>query len=290
MKSIGIGQMTVYVFPGQGSQSKGMGTALFDQFPELLAQADKILGYSLKMLCIEDPQQQLNLTQFTQPALFTVNALYYYAKTQVTNETPSFVAGHSLGEYNALLAAGVINFETGLQLVKKRGELMSQAKDGAMAAIVGLEAEKVESILKEHFTESVNIANYNSYTQVVISGKPDDINDAKALLEKAGAKLVVPLKVSGAFHSPFMYNAQQEFKTYLQKFQFAAPKIKVIANCTAQPYTADNIIQNIGSQITHSVRWTDSIKYLLDQGETDFVEVGPGTVLTGLIRRIKNGQ
>lgn len=162
--------MKVYVFPGQGSQSKGMGQGLFDKYPELTSKADKILGYSIKKLCLEDPDENLRYTQYTQPAIYTVNALMYLNKIAKTGEKPSFVVGHSLGEYNALYAAGVIDFETGLKIVKKRGELMSRAKGGGMAAVIGLREEEVRDVLKENGIESIDIANINSCSQIVISG------------------------------------------------------------------------------------------------------------------------
>ena len=162
--------MKTYMFPGQGSQARGMGGSLFDEFPELTDKADKILGYSIKELCLEDPRKELKNTQFTQPALYVVNALSYYKRIQETGETPDYVAGHSLGEFNALLAAECFDFETGLKLVKKRGELMSQATDGAMAAILNANREQVETLLKENGFKNVDIANYNAPLQIVISG------------------------------------------------------------------------------------------------------------------------
>lgn len=282
--------MTVALFPGQGSQTKGMGEALFNHFPELIAKADHILGYSIKNLCLEDPQNQLHQTQYTQPALYTINALTYFKKLQASTQKPTYVAGHSLGEYNALLAADVFDFETGLKLVKKRGELMSQATNGAMAAIIGLKIDDIKAILLQNNLNQISIANHNSHTQIVISGLKPEIEQAKVLCEQSGAMMVVPLKVSGAFHSPYMQDAQQQFEDYIDDFQFEAPRIPVIANTTARPYSAGDTKKNLARQITSSVRWTESIDFLLAQQETEFEEIGPGTVLTGLIRRIKNGQ
>lgn len=284
--------MVTYIFPGQGSQQKGMGKELFLQFPEFVAQANALLGYSLETLCLEDPHQHLSQTQYTQPALYVINALSYFKKQQEFEQNPAYVAGHSLGEYSALLAAGVFDFETGLKLVKKRGELMSQARDGAMAAIIGTKVEDIQTLLVQHNLTSVVVANRNSYTQLVISGQKAEIDQARELCEKVGATLTVPLKVSGAFHSPYMQASQEDFNTFLKEFQFAPPKIPVIANCTARPYQASDtdIKKNLSEQITSPVRWTESIDYLIAQGEMEFVEVGPGMILTGLIRRIKNGQ
>jgi len=282
--------MTTYVFPGQGSQIKGMGIGLFNEFSQLTEQANAILGYSIKTLCLEDPHQHLNQTRYTQPALYVVNALTYFKKIQEKNKTPRFLAGHSLGEYNALLAASVFDFETGLKLVQKRGELMSQEREGAMAAIIGLKDNVIKKILEQQGLTNVTIANDNSHTQLVISGSKEDVREAQGLCEQAGAALVIPLKVSGAFHSPYMVSAQEEFERFLESFQFVAPSCPVISNYTARPYEAKKISTTLAQQITHPVRWTESISYILAQGETNFEEIGPGAVLSGLIRRIENGQ
>lgn len=282
--------MTTYVFPGQGSQIRGMGSSLFSEFPDIVQKANDILGYYIETLCLEDPKEQLNQTEYTQPALYVVNALSYLKKIKETGKKPNFVAGHSLGEYNALFAADVFDFGTGLKLVQKRGQLMSQAKNGGMAAIVGLKSEDVQAILQKNNLATITIANYNSNTQVVISGPKDDVTKAQHLFETGGAMLVMPLKVSGAFHSPYMKGAQQEFTTFLQGFTFAQPAIPIIANVTAKPYDANEIHFLLANQITHPVKWTQSIEYLLGQGETTFEEIGPGKVLAGLIRRIQQGQ
>ena len=166
--------MKVFMFPGQGSQKKGMGGDLFDQFPEITRTADEILGYSIKQLCLEDPDKQLGLTQFTQPALYVVNALTFMKRSQ-DGETPDFVVGHSLGEFNALLAAGVYDFETGLRLVKERGRLMSEAKGGGMAAVVGMQEPAVRDMIAAQGADQVDIANLNSPTQIVLSGPTDEI-------------------------------------------------------------------------------------------------------------------
>lgn len=282
--------MVAYVFPGQGSQVRGMGQGLFSEFPDYVQKANNILGYFIDKLCLEDPNGLLNKTDYTQPALYVVNALSYLKKLRDTGKKPDYVAGHSLGEYNALFAAGVFDFETGLKFVQKRGSLMSQATDGGMAAIVGLKSEKVEAILKENNLSTINIANYNTYTQIVISGQKDAISASEPLFVSAGAMLFIPLKVSGAFHSPFMQPAQQEFATFLQNFTFASPTIPVISNVTAQPYQPNTIPSLLAQQITSSVLWTQSIEYLIGKGETVFEEIGPGKVLTGLISRIQKGQ
>lgn len=282
--------MTVFVFSGQGSQKVGMGEGLFSEFRALTTQANEILGYSIEELCLQGPQSQLSQTQFTQPALFIVEAIQYQKNLQESGNKPDFVAGHSLGEYAALYAAGVFDFATGVKLVKKRGELMSQVSGGGMAAVIGLDAEKIKAVLQDNNLESIDVANFNSLSQTVISGKAEDITAAKASFEAAGAMMYVPLPVSGAFHSRYMQAVNAEFKSYLEQFDFNAPQIPVIANLTAKPYETTDIIHNLAEQIDHPVQWVASIRYLLEQEETEFVEVGPGKVLSGLIARIKQNK
>ena len=176
--------MKTYLFPGQGSQHIGMGENLFDAFPDITETADAILGYSIKELCLQDPKQQLGQTQYTQPALYVVNALAYRQKLNETNESPDFVAGHSLGEYNALESAGVISFEDGLKLVQKRGALMSTAPKGTMAAIIGLTADKIDDILTNNTLTAIDIANYNAHNQTIISGLESDIQNSQTIFEQ----------------------------------------------------------------------------------------------------------
>ncbi|AEP86699.1 ACP S-malonyltransferase [Bacillus spizizenii] len=280
--------MITYVFPGQGSQKQGMGSDLFDEFKELTAQADEILGYSIKRLCMENPYSNLNKTQFTQPALYVVNALSYLKKIREAEAKPDFVAGHSLGEYNALFAAGAFDFETGLKLVRKRGELMSMVSNGGMAAIMGLNEEQVAKALKEYHLHDVDIANVNAPYQIVISGKKDEIEKAASLFETmTEVTMVLPLNVSGAFHSRYMNKAKEEFEQFLQTFHFSPLSIPVISNVYAKPYTYELMKQTLADQINHSVKWTESISYLMKKGQMEFEEIGPGNVLTGLIHRIK---
>jgi len=274
--------MRAFVFPGQGSQVRGMGGELFTEFADLTATADTILGYSIQTLCLNDPEQKLNQTQFTQPALYVVNALMYFKKLQ-TDSKPDYVAGHSLGEYNALLAAEVFDFATGLQLVKKRGELMSTATGGAMAAIVGLPVEEVKTILQASPFKQVTVANYNSHTQCVISGVQHEIEEVKTHFKNGS---FIPLKVSGAFHSPLMLNAQNQFAEFLEQFNFATPVIPVIANVDAKPYHPAIVKHNLAQQITSSVRWSAIVEYLLAKDSVEFVEVGPGNVLSRLIQQM----
>src|SRR5262245_15598958 len=257
--------MIAFIFPGQGSQKRGMGQGLFDEVGEYVAvekDVDTILGYSLRKLCLEDADNRLKETEFTQPCLYAVNALHYY-KAVNQGARPAYLAGHSLGEYNALLAAGVFDFLTGLRLVQKRGELMSQAKNGGMAAVIGMGARLVAKVIEEHGLENIDVANFNSPSQTVVSGPIEDIKRAGLHFEKGGARIYMPLQVSAAFHSRYMANAAKAFADFLAPMSFAAPKTPVVANVTARPYPADNASESVKSllvkQIAHSVQWTQSI-------------------------------
>lgn len=285
--------MLAYVFPGQGSEKKGMGQGLFDEVQEFAVvegQVDALLGYSLRKMCLEDAESKLSQTQFTQPCLYTVSALNYF-KAVASGPKPDFLAGHSLGEYDALLAAGVFDFLTGLKLVKKRGELMSQAKGGGMAAVIGLTAEKISEVLKSEGLAGIDLANYNSPAQVVISGPTDDVKAAVPKLEAAGARMVVVLKASAAFHSRYVADAGKAFAEFLAPMTFNAPKIPVVANVTAELYPTENASDAIKSllirQISNSVLWTQSVRFLTSKGVTEFKELGPGNVLTKLIQQIQ---
>ncbi len=278
--------MTTYLFPGQGSQVKGMGGALFDKFGSMTQAADDILGYSIKSLCLNNPENKLNQTQYTQPALYVVNALSYAQKIHENGLKPHFVAGHSLGEYNALQASGAISFENGLKLVAKRGELMALATKGGMAAVLGLTEDEILRHLQESKLTSIDIANANSSTQTVISGLSTDLDKAARVFEKAGARFVA-LNTSGAFHSRYMAPAKKAFEKYIEQFQWGKFTMPVIANVNARPYKESQIPQNLAEQITGSVRWLDSMNYLLEQGESEFEELGSGMVLTKLMVTIK---
>lgn len=279
--------MKTYMFPGQGSQARGMGGDVFDAFPELTAKADAVLGYSIKELCLEDPRRELGKTQFTQPALYVVNALSYYKRIQDTGETPDYLAGHSLGEFNALLAAECFDFETGLKLVKKRGELMSEATQGAMAAIVNASRDQIEALLKEKGLVNVDIANYNTPLQIVISGPTADIAACQEIFQ-FDRVMYVPLNTSGAFHSRLMIPAKQKFETFLKKRKFSKPKIPVIANLTAKPYPQGAVVEYLSKQISSTVLWSDTIHHLMSLSDAmEFVEIGHGDVLAKMIVKIR---
>ena len=279
--------MKAYIFPGQGSQKKGMGEPLFDEFKHLTEKANNILNYDIKKLCLEDPQNLLNKTAYTQPALYIVNAFTWLAKKN-ESEKPDYLAGHSLGEYNALFAADAFNFETGLKLVQERARLMSLAKGGGMAAVIGLSEAKISAILQENEFSQINIANYNSYDQIVISGVKEEIEKAEKVFKKDGAKLYLILPVSGAFHSSQMIQAKEKFVKFIEKFKFNTLKTPVIANVIAKEYEENNIKKLLGKQITSPVKWRHTVEYLIKKGEMQFEEIGPGKVLTNLVKRIKN--
>jgi len=269
---------------------------LFDEVREYAAaeqEVDAILGYSMRMLCLEDAGNRLKQTQFTQPSLYVVNALHYY-KAVSEGSRPAYAAGHSLGEYNALLAAGVFDFLTGLRLVVKRGELMSQARNGGMAAVIGLGADRIPQVIQENGLTSVDVANFNTPSQTVVSGPVDDIKRAGPFFENAGAQMYIPLQVSAAFHSRYMADAAQAFAAFLAPLSFAAPRIPVVANVTARLYPTENASETVKSllvrQITQSVLWTESIRFLAGQGVTEFREVGPGNVLTRMVQQIQQRQ
>ena len=276
----------VFVFPGQGSQKLGMGAELFSEFKDLVAEADSILGYSLEELCVEGPIEKLSQTEFTQPALFAVNALTYLKHVEETGEQPVFTAGHSLGEYNALYAAGVFDFSTGLKLVQKRGEIMSKVQGGGMAAVLGMDPDTIKSTLENSGFSSIDIANLNSPKQTVLSGMKDDIVAAEQAFKDAGARRYIVLPVSGAFHSRYMEAPQNEFEEFAAQFELNAPNIPVVSNLEAKPYSGDNILKTLVGQISNSVRWVETIRYINTQGEFEFRELGPGAVLTSLIKQI----
>ena len=283
-------KMKAIIFPGQGSQFRGMGKDLFPLFPQLVRDASDILGYSLEELCLTDGHGRLSLTQYTQPALFVVNALHYlhqrdlHAATE-THWQPDFLAGHSLGEYNALLAAGVFSFETGLRLVQKRGELMGAASGGGMAAVLGIPASTVRAILDEHQLERVDVANFNTPTQTVIAGEKTALAAAAEIFTQKNFRCVM-LNVSAAFHSRHMQSAQAEFAQFLRQFTFEAPAITVIANATARPYEHSRVAQTLATQIAAPVQWVDSIRYVMGRGEVEFQEIG-ANVLSKMVQEIK---
>lgn len=281
----------ICMFPGQGSQSPGMGADLFDRFADWTAEADTILGYPIRTLCVDDPRGELTLTQFTQPALFVVNAMTYRARLEAGKPAPDFVAGHSLGEYNALLAAGAFDFATGLRLVQRRGKIMGQVRGGGMAAVIGLAPARIEQVLDESDAgRRLDVANFNSFEQTVIAGPKDDLAAVQAAFEAAGARAYIPLNVSAPFHSRYMTDAQAEFAAFLKDFQLLPPAIPVVSNVTARPHDPQAVGDTLARQIGSSVRWLDSVLFLLEQPDPEFEEVGPGRVLTKLVQQIRRSR
>jgi malonyl CoA-acyl carrier protein transacylase len=285
--------MLACIFPGQGSQKRGMGQGLFDEIPQFRtaeAAANQLLGYSVRQQCLEDPGGRLKETQYTQPCLYVVNALHYW-KALTEGRRPDFLAGHSLGEYNALLAAGAFDFLTGLRIVQKRGELMSRATNGGMAAVVGLGVSRIAALLKERGLGALDIANYNAPSQTALSGPVEDIKRAAPVFEQAGARLYMPLAVSAAFHSRYMADAARSFADFLSTFRFAPLSLPVMSNVTGQLYPrdhADGAVKSLlARQISESVQWTRCVRNLIAQGATEFREIGPGNVLTRLVQQIQ---
>ncbi|MEU7635670.1 ACP S-malonyltransferase [Streptomyces sp. NPDC039016] len=280
------GVMKVYGFPGQGSQAKGMGKDLFEEFPEETALADAVLGYSIRELCVEDPRRELARTQFTQPALFVVSALTWLRARREDPEPPDYLVGHSLGEYTALFAAGSFDFETGLRLVTRRGELMSRAGGGRMAAVIGRDLDTVERALADHGLTGLDIANHNAPTQFVVAGPADQIDLAKPVFQELGAHYV-PLNVSAPFHSRYLRDTADEFAAYLDGFTLRDPAIPVVANVHARPYGPGEAKRLLARQIASPVRWTDTVRYLMGKGDFAFEELGPGAVLRKLVAKIR---
>jgi malonyl CoA-acyl carrier protein transacylase len=277
-----------YLFPGQGSQAKGMGAALFERYADWTAEADAALGYSIVDLCLEDPRNELGQTAFTQPALYVVNAMTWRAFMDDGGAAPAFVAGHSLGEYNALLAAGCFDFVTGLRLVQRRGAMMGEVRGGGMAAVIGLEPAAIAAVLEASDAgRRLDVANFNSFDQTVIAGPKDDITAVAGAFEAAGVRAFIPLNVSAPFHSRYMAQPMMEFAAFLADYTFRAPAVPVISNVTAEPYAADAVRETLARQIGNSVRWLDTMLFLSSQGVTTLEELGPGSVLKKLAAQIR---
>ncbi|MFJ9638792.1 ACP S-malonyltransferase [Streptomyces sp. NPDC101178] len=284
--------MRCYVFPGQGTQKKGMGRSLFARFPDLLRRADRVLGYSIEELCLENPERRLSETAYAQPAIYVVNALHWSA-AQEDLPPADFFAGHSLGEYSALLAAGAFDFEGGLTLVQRRAQLMGEVGGGAMAAVVGVSEQIAEETLKRHGATGVVIANYNAPEQIVLSGSHEELAHIKPVFEKVeGVRGFIPVRVSGPFHSPAMAPAAARFGDLLASVDLAELRTPVISNVTGRPFGPDarEVRALLAEQIAQPVRWTECIRYLRDAGVSVFIELGESKVLTSLIDRITTAQ
>lgn len=282
-----------WIFPGQGSQSVGMGKDLYDTFESaksIFREADEVLGTSISDICFGGPEEELQLTKNTQPALLTVSYACLKAIEEINDGSfpvPDYLAGHSLGEYTALAAANVLNFSTTVYLARERGRLMHEAgqqSPGAMAAVMGLDEDVLTAICQDTATV---IANYNTPGQLVISGMKDDVLKASEQAQAAGASRVVPLNVSGAFHSPLMKPAQEGLTEIIASLEFRDPEIPVLANTTALPLLkGDQVKTELIDQLCNGVQWQRSVEYMINDGVTTFIEIGPGRVLSGLVKRI----
>jgi [acyl-carrier-protein] S-malonyltransferase len=282
--------MNAYVFPGQGAQFSGMGLDLYENSPlaqELFEKANDILGFSITDIMFEGSAEDLKQTKVTQPAIFLHSVIL--AKTLGDNFKPDMVAGHSLGEFSALVAAGALTFEDGLKLVSQRAQAMQKAceiQPSTMAAVLGLDDDVVEKICA--MTEGVVVAaNYNCPGQLVISGEVEAVNKACEALKEEGARRALVLPVGGAFHSPMMEPAREELAAAIENTTFSKPNCPIYQNVTASAITDENEIKaNLISQLTAPVRWTQSVQQMIADGATHFTEVGPGKVLQGLVKKI----
>ncbi len=291
-------QKVAFVFPGQGSQSVGMGRD-FNELPvgrNVYETFDRIVtanpgASNLSQVCFEGPEEELRRTLYTQPAILATSIAALELFREKCNLQPVLAAGHSLGEYGALYAAGVISLETAAELVKRRSELMESAPKGAMSAVLGLDGRTVEDLIdayRKEYHQVITVANYNTDNQVVISGAPEAVNAIGEILKQAGAKRVLPLPVGGAFHSPLMSPAAEAFTAYLSDFEFKDARFPVITNVDAkETQKADEFRSKLGMQIDSSVRWTQTMERMIGLEHVDAViEFGPGKVLTGMVKKM----
>ena len=284
-----------YVFPGQGSQSVGMGLDLYNSYPSakgVFDEADASLGFSLSCLCFEGPEEELTKTHNVQPAILVVSIACLKALEEATIAnfpSPAFVAGHSLGEYTALVAADSLGLDDAVLLVRERGRLMYEAglkNPGSMLAVIGLDEETVKDVSVHSGTE---VSNVNCPGQIVISGAAQALAEANKLAKTRGARALIPLKVSGAFHSALMEPVIAEFSKIVSNVRFRPPSIPVISNVTARPLSdVDSIKEELVKQLRNCIQWQKSVEYMMHSGVATFYEIGPGRVLSGLIRRINS--
>lgn len=282
----------IFFFPGQGTQFVGMGKKLLEKYQiarNIFDEANDILGYNLEQLCLEGPEKQLTNTQYAQPAILT----YQHILTSLLKErsiVPTVVAGHSLGEFSGILASGMLNFENALRLIQKRGELMETSDPehrGTMAAVLGLKSQDVidicQQVSQENYVEAVN---FNTPTQVVISGLKEGVDEASKRAIEKGARHVLPLAVSGGFHSKLMSQAADQFAEYIKDITFHTPNCFIISNVTATFYTEKQVKELLPLQMKSPVQWVKSIEYLVNKGYKKAIEVSKGTVISGMVRKI----
>jgi len=284
---------TAHVFPGQGSQSAGMGYKLYQSSPEakeVFQEADEALQFPISRLCFEGPEEELRQTINAQPAIMTVSIACLRAAPQVNHSvSPAFVAGHSLGEYTALVAANVLEFADAIRLVRERGRLMQKAgeiKPGGMAAVIGIDEKSLKEICCETGAE---IANFNCSGQIVISGSKETLVRAMDAARAKGARRVIALQVSGAFHSTLMQPTIEGMSEAISQINFRTPEVPIVVNSTAQPVTtAEGVKEELLRQLCNCVQWQPSVEYMVGEGVSTFIEIGPGQVLSGLIKRISS--
>ena len=281
-----------FVFPGQGSQSVGMGKSLYDcsaAAKEIFEKADEVLGRNISKMCFEGPEEDLKQTINTQPAILVTSIAALEALREKTDIKPDYVAGHSLGEYGAYYAAGVVDFATAMKLIDKRATEMNNAAEatkGAMTAVIGMDKEKIVDIISR-IDGIVSVANYNSPAQIVITGEAQAVEKANEALKEAGAKRVIPLPVSGGFHSALMNTASVKFSEILDDCDIKDAKIPVFTNVDAEPTTsAIRFKSKMTAQIYSSVMWTQTVEKMVQDGVDTIVEIGPGKVLAGLCKKI----
>lgn len=282
-----------YIFPGQGAQYVGMGSSIYENFPQakkVFDEANAVLDFDLAGLCFKGPLEELSRTENCQIAVLTVSIAALRAFESLYGNVigiPAFTAGLSLGEYSALVASGIIDFGSAAALVRKRGIFMADASKknpGKMLTIIGLSSQAVKEVCNKTGTE---IANFNSPTQIVISGKVGGIEDASSLAKQYGAKKTLVLDVSGPFHSSLMDEASILLKEYIEKISLSNARVPVISNFSAEPAVKPEIIKdNLINQVNHATRWEESVRYMFERGVSRFIEIGPGNVLKGLIRKI----
>ena len=280
-----------FIFPGQGAQAVGMGKDIYENYTSaktVYETADEVLGKSSSSMCFNGPEEDLKLTINTQPAIVTTSIALLEALKSELSITPDYTAGHSLGEYCAMYTAGVMSLENTFKLIQKRAELMGQTKGGAMAAVLNATDEQLKAGLEEGSKVGyVDVANYNSPVQVVITGDENAVKAAGDYMLANGVRRVVPLAVSGAFHSKYMENAGEEFAEFVKGFELNSAKLPVITNVDAnETLMADEFKSKMPKQISSSVHWTQTIQKMIENGVDTFVEIGPGKVLAGLNKKI----